>query len=253
MSSGVLLIGLLATEVMTGGPEGLFYGGGLRQLGKQALGIVVVAAYAFAMSFAMAKLIDRIIGFRVSPEDETAGVDFSQHAETAYAEGVHGHAAPGGPARSGHPKPGSAPPICPTDLAYATTHNARAMTNAVRPSVVSMTVQVFSVVFTSMPKNRLTSQKPESLTWESTVAPAAMAITSSVSWKLLRSASAAAALIRPAVVVNATVAEPCATRSNVAMMKACTINDIPRPDSESLSALRCRSTAARRRTCRRRR
>jgi hypothetical protein len=33
-----------------------------------------------------------------------------------------------------------------------------------------------------MPKNRLTSQKPESLTCESTVAPAAMAITSSVSW-----------------------------------------------------------------------
>ena len=40
------------------------------------------------------KLIDRAIGFRISPEDETSGVDFSQHAETAYAEGVHGHAAP---------------------------------------------------------------------------------------------------------------------------------------------------------------
>ena len=39
---GVLLIGLLATEVMTGGPEGLFYGGGLAQLGKQALAAVVV-------------------------------------------------------------------------------------------------------------------------------------------------------------------------------------------------------------------
>jgi ammonium transporter, Amt family len=31
------------------------------------------------------------MGFRVSAEDETTGVDFSQHAETAYAEGVHGH------------------------------------------------------------------------------------------------------------------------------------------------------------------
>ena len=41
--------------------------------------------------FMLAKLIDRVMGFRVSAEDETAGVDFSQHAETAYAEGVHGH------------------------------------------------------------------------------------------------------------------------------------------------------------------
>jgi Amt family ammonium transporter len=88
---GVLLIGLLATEVMTAGPQGLFYGGGVAQLGKQALGAVVVAAYAFTVSYALAKLIDRVMGFRVSPEDETTGVDFTQHAETAYAEGVHGH------------------------------------------------------------------------------------------------------------------------------------------------------------------
>ena len=88
---GVLLIGFLATAVMTGGPEGLLYGGGLAQLGKQALAMVVVAIYAFVMSFGLAKLIDRTIGFRLSPEDETAGVDFTQHAETAYAEGVHGH------------------------------------------------------------------------------------------------------------------------------------------------------------------
>jgi Amt family ammonium transporter len=32
-----------------------------------------------------------VLGFRVSAEDETTGVDFTQHAETAYAEGVHGH------------------------------------------------------------------------------------------------------------------------------------------------------------------
>lgn len=88
---GVLLIGLLATEVMTGGPQGLFYGGGFTQLGKQALGAVVVAAYAFGASYLIAKAIDRVIGFRVSADDETTGVDFTQHAETAYAEGVHGH------------------------------------------------------------------------------------------------------------------------------------------------------------------
>jgi Amt family ammonium transporter len=88
---GVLLIGLLATKVMTAGPQGLFFGGGFAQLGKQVLAAVVVAAYAFVVSFVLAKLIDRIFGFRLSPEDETTGVDFTQHAETAYAEGVHGH------------------------------------------------------------------------------------------------------------------------------------------------------------------
>jgi Amt family ammonium transporter len=87
----VLLIGLLATQVMTGGPQGLFYGGGLTQLGKQALAAVVVGAYAFVVSYALAKLIDRLMGFRVSAEDETTGVDFTQHAETAYPEGVHGN------------------------------------------------------------------------------------------------------------------------------------------------------------------
>lgn len=88
---GVLLIGFLATEVMTQGPQGLFYGGGLTQLGRQLLAAVVVAAYAFTMSYLLAKAIDRFMGFRLSPEDETTGVDFTQHAESAYAEGVHGH------------------------------------------------------------------------------------------------------------------------------------------------------------------
>lgn len=91
---GVLLIGFLATEVMTAGPQGLFYGGGLTQLGKQLLAAVVVAAYAFTMSYLLAKAIDRFMGFRLSPEDETTGVDFTQHAESAYAEGVHGHMPP---------------------------------------------------------------------------------------------------------------------------------------------------------------
>jgi len=88
---GVLLIGLLATEVMTGGARGLFYGGGFGQLGKQSVGALVVGAYAFVASYVLAKVIDRVMGFRVSAEDETTGVDFTQHAETAYAEGVHGH------------------------------------------------------------------------------------------------------------------------------------------------------------------
>ncbi len=88
---GVLLIGLLATATMTGGPRGLFFGGGVDQLGKQALAMVVVSVYAFGVSYGLARLIDRTVGFRISAEDEAGGVDFAQHAETAYAEGVYGH------------------------------------------------------------------------------------------------------------------------------------------------------------------
>ncbi len=88
---GVLLIGLLATAVMTDGARGLFYGGGLGQLGKQALAMVVVGLYAFTVSYLLAALIERLMGFRVSREEEVSGVDFSQHAETAYTEGVYGH------------------------------------------------------------------------------------------------------------------------------------------------------------------
>jgi Amt family ammonium transporter len=84
---GVLLIGLLATAVMTHGPRGLFFGGGLGQLGEQALAMVV-GLYAFVVSYALAMLVERVMGFRVSREDEVSGVDLTQHAETAYPEGV---------------------------------------------------------------------------------------------------------------------------------------------------------------------
>jgi Amt family ammonium transporter len=43
------------------------------------------------VSYVLGKIIDRLMGFRISAEDETTGVDFTQHAETAYAEAVHGY------------------------------------------------------------------------------------------------------------------------------------------------------------------
>lgn len=96
---GTLLIGLLASAVMTGGAKGLFYGGGLGQLGKQAVGVITVAAFAFGVTYLLGKVLDKTIGFRITKEDEVGGIDFALHAETAYAEGVHGHA----PHRAGKP------------------------------------------------------------------------------------------------------------------------------------------------------
>jgi ammonium transporter, Amt family len=91
---GTLLIGVFAVREMTGGSEGLLYGGGLSQLGKQLLAVAVVAVYAFAVTYGIGKLIDRVMGMRASEEEEHTGLDLTVHAETAYDHGVLGHGAP---------------------------------------------------------------------------------------------------------------------------------------------------------------
>ncbi|MBD2899475.1 ammonium transporter [Spirillospora sp. NPDC046719] len=100
---GTLLIGLLAVRSMTGGAAGLIAGGSGVQLGKQAIAVPVVGLFAFTVTFAVGKLIDKVMGFRVSAEDETSGVDLALHAETAYEHGVNGHANPIG--KLAHPSP----------------------------------------------------------------------------------------------------------------------------------------------------
>ncbi|MEV4435158.1 ammonium transporter [Streptomyces sp. NPDC049585] len=71
---GTLLVGLLAVDGV----------GGLTQLGRQALGAFSVMAYSFTVSWLLAKLVDRLVGFRASEEDEVGGIDQAFHAETAY-------------------------------------------------------------------------------------------------------------------------------------------------------------------------
>ncbi|RNL65140.1 ammonium transporter [Nocardioides marmoriginsengisoli] len=88
---GTLLIGLLATAKV-GSVDGLLYGGGLDQLGKQLVACLATFAYAFVVSGLLALALDRTIGFRVDEEHELSGVDLVIHAETAYDL----HAATGG-------------------------------------------------------------------------------------------------------------------------------------------------------------
>ncbi len=81
---GTLLIGFLATEVAPAGVNGLFYGGGVTQLTSQAIAAFAVLAYSFVMALIIGKLLDLALGFRVSEDDEVAGVDRIEHAESAY-------------------------------------------------------------------------------------------------------------------------------------------------------------------------
>ena len=81
---GTLAIGLLGSASASAGVDGLFYGGGIAQLGRQALGAVVVLGYSFGISLALGWLIQRFWGFRIDVEHEVAGIDSIEHAETAY-------------------------------------------------------------------------------------------------------------------------------------------------------------------------
>ena len=83
-ATGTLLTGLFATGVTT--DAGLFYGGGVKLLGIQALGVISVAAYVAIVITIVFLAIKHTIGLRADREDELAGLDISEHGLlTAYA------------------------------------------------------------------------------------------------------------------------------------------------------------------------
>ena len=85
---GSLAIGFFGSSAVNSiGLDGLFYGGGTALLAKQALGVGLVMAYSFVMTLIIGFLIEKTIGFRVKSENELAGVDLSEHAESAYEMG----------------------------------------------------------------------------------------------------------------------------------------------------------------------
>jgi Amt family ammonium transporter len=81
---GALAIGVAASPlIMEGGPVGWLHGNPA-QLGIQAFGVAVAAAFAFSVSVAIFKIIDKTIGLKVSDEEEEAGLDITQHAEKGF-------------------------------------------------------------------------------------------------------------------------------------------------------------------------
>ncbi len=82
--AGTLLIGFLASDKAPNGVNGLLYGGGFTQLGKQAVGAFSVLAYSAVVTFLIGLLIKAVMKIRVAPQAELDGIDLEEHAEVAY-------------------------------------------------------------------------------------------------------------------------------------------------------------------------
>lgn len=85
---GTLAVGLFADHATDalGIGKGLFYGGGFHQLGVQALGVVSVAAWTVVTTGILFFVIKKTVGLRVTAEEESIGLDQSEHGMNAYPE-----------------------------------------------------------------------------------------------------------------------------------------------------------------------
>lgn len=87
---GAISTGLFATPELaetTGvGSAGLFYGGGLGQLGVQLLGVIGTFAFVLTLSFLVLGGMKMLMGLRVTEEEEMIGLDISEHGGYGYPE-----------------------------------------------------------------------------------------------------------------------------------------------------------------------
>ncbi len=82
---GTLMAGLFASvAINAAGANGLFYGNA-KQLFIQAGAVALVALYSFVVSLVLLKVLDVAMGIRVDAEQETEGLDISQHGEAGYS------------------------------------------------------------------------------------------------------------------------------------------------------------------------
>ena len=82
---GMVATGLFATvAVNSDGANGLFFGNP-GQIGVQLLAILVTVAFAFSVTFVLAKALNGSIGLRVTAMEEEVGLDISSHGERSYS------------------------------------------------------------------------------------------------------------------------------------------------------------------------
>ncbi|MGA2507088.1 MAG: ammonium transporter [Chitinispirillaceae bacterium] len=81
---GALATGLFASKMVnSGGNNGLFFGNP-GQLGIQAIAVIATIVYAVTVTFVLLKVLNAVMGLRVNEDDETIGLDHTQHQESAY-------------------------------------------------------------------------------------------------------------------------------------------------------------------------
>jgi Amt family ammonium transporter len=76
---GAIATGLFASV----GGTGLFYGNPA-QLWYQFVSVAVVAVYSYVLTYIIAFILDKIIGFRADEEKEVIGLDRELHGEVGY-------------------------------------------------------------------------------------------------------------------------------------------------------------------------
>ena len=96
---GTLAVGLFGTAELTegAGRAGLFYGGGLAQLGVQAIGSLSTVAWVGVTCLIVFYAIKHTVGLRVDRSHELDGLDISEHGMWGYPESVAGAAYIGTP------------------------------------------------------------------------------------------------------------------------------------------------------------
>jgi Amt family ammonium transporter len=84
---GAIATGLFASKAINpAGGDGLFYGNP-GQVWTQIVAIATTMVLAVVATFIILKVVDALVGLRVTEEDEMSGLDLSQHSETAYSMG----------------------------------------------------------------------------------------------------------------------------------------------------------------------
>ncbi|MEJ2689829.1 MAG: ammonium transporter [Deltaproteobacteria bacterium] len=81
---GALATGLFASTVVNpAGANGLFFGNP-HQFVIQAIGAGASIAYSVVLTYIILKVLDAVVGLRVSSEEEVQGLDLTQHSEIGY-------------------------------------------------------------------------------------------------------------------------------------------------------------------------
>lgn len=82
---GTLALGIFGHKALGLARNGLLHGGGFTQLGVQVLGVFTVVVFVISVMFCIFKLIDKVVGLRVSREEELKGLDLSEHGMESYS------------------------------------------------------------------------------------------------------------------------------------------------------------------------